>query len=47
MTFAGIIFSTFQGHLRQEAQNIIVRPDRDSDPKPQFDFGRGKALHLL
>lgn len=38
----GIIFSTFQGHLRQEQQQIVVRPDTDTDAKPQFDIDRGR-----
>jgi len=41
-TVLGIIFSTFQGHLRQEQQQIVVRPDTESNAKPQFDIDRGK-----
>lgn len=41
-TIPGIIFSTFQGHLRQEQQQIVVRPDTESNAKPQFDIDRGK-----
>ncbi|KAF9786754.1 spindle pole body protein [Thelephora terrestris] len=37
---SSIIFSTFQGHLRQEQQQIVVRPDTDTDAKPQFDIDR-------
>lgn len=42
-TVLGIIFSTFQGHLRQEQQQIVVRPDTESNAKPQFDIDRGKC----
>jgi U4/U6.U5 tri-snRNP-associated protein 2 len=47
----GIIFSTFQGQLRQDMQNILVRPETGSDAKPQFDiergeFGRFFSIHI-
>lgn len=45
--FTGIIFSTFQGQLRQEAQNIVVRPDTDSEAKPQFNLDRGREFQCL
>lgn len=37
----GIIFSTFQGKLRMETQQVVVRPEDDSSHRPQFDIDRG------
>jgi U4/U6.U5 tri-snRNP-associated protein 2 len=37
----GIIFSTFQGELRVETQQVLVRPDAGENEKPRFDIGRG------
>lgn len=40
----GIIFSTFQGELRVETQQVLVRPDADKNDKPRFDIDRGTLL---
>ncbi|KAH7886179.1 spindle pole body protein [Phlebopus sp. FC_14] len=37
---SSIIFSTFQGELRVETQQVIVRPDDTGNEKPQFDIDR-------
>lgn len=37
----GIIFTTFQGELRVETQQVLVRPDSGSNEKPKFDIDRG------
>lgn len=34
------IFSTFQGELRVETQQVLVRPDQGDDEKPHFDIDR-------
>ncbi|KAI9570199.1 spindle pole body protein [Boletus coccyginus] len=34
------IFSTFQGELRVETQQVIVRPDEAGNEKPKFDIDR-------
>jgi U4/U6.U5 tri-snRNP-associated protein 2 len=41
MKWTGIIFSTFQGELRVETQQVVVRPDSTGSEKPQFDIDRG------
>ena len=46
-SFAGIIFSTFQGELRVETQQILVRPDTGTNHKPVFDIDRGTVGPLL
>lgn len=33
---------SFQGELRVETQQVIVRPDEGSNQKPQFDIDRGE-----
>ncbi|KAF5312899.1 hypothetical protein D9619_002735 [Psilocybe cf. subviscida] len=38
---SSIIFTTFQGELRIETQQILVRPDSGSKEKPKFDIDRG------
>jgi len=37
---SSIIFSTFQGELRVETQQVIVRPDAGENEKPRFDIDR-------
>ncbi|KAF9245721.1 spindle pole body protein [Melanogaster broomeanus] len=37
---SSIIFSTFQGELRVEMQQVIVRPDEAGNEKPKFDIDR-------
>ncbi|KAG2118103.1 uncharacterized protein F5147DRAFT_742773 [Suillus discolor] len=37
---SSIIFSTFQGELRVETQQVVVRPDFTGSEKPQFDIDR-------
>ena len=41
MTSKGVIFSTFQGELRTETQQVLVKPDNESNQRPQFDIDRG------
>ena len=38
----GVIFSTFQGEVRMETQQVIVRPDTGGNEKPLFDIDRGE-----
>ena len=40
----GVIFSTFQGELRIETQQILIRPDVGGNQKPRFDIGRGTCF---
>ncbi len=42
----GIIFHTFQGELRVEAQQVLVRPDLGENERPRFDIDRGKSLQV-
>jgi hypothetical protein len=42
----GIIFSTFQGQVRTETQQVVVRPDASENEKPVFDIDRGRPLPL-
>ncbi|KAG6865326.1 hypothetical protein C0991_003426 [Blastosporella zonata] len=37
---SSIIFSTFQGELRVENQQVLVRPDSGENEKPRFDIDR-------
>ncbi|KAG0707555.1 cysteine proteinase [Suillus ampliporus] len=37
---SSIVFSTFQGELRVETQQVVVRPDSTGSEKPQFDIDR-------
>ncbi|KAF8841936.1 cysteine proteinase [Paxillus ammoniavirescens] len=37
---SSIIFSTFQGELRVEMQQVIVQPDEAGNEKPKFDIDR-------
>ncbi|KAH7922861.1 cysteine proteinase [Leucogyrophana mollusca] len=37
---SSIIFSTFQGELRMETQQVLVRPDAGESEKPRFDIAR-------
>ncbi|KAJ3790022.1 cysteine proteinase [Lentinula aff. detonsa] len=37
---SSIIFSTFQGELRVETQQVLVRPDAGENEKPHFDIAR-------
>jgi len=37
----GIIFSTFQGELRMENQQVLVKPEEGD--KPRFDLDRGTS----
>ena len=43
----GIIFSTFQGKVRTETQQVVVRPDASENQKPVFDIDRGARLFLM
>lgn len=40
----GIIFSTFQGELRVQTQQVLVRPDAGENDKPRFDIDRGMCI---
>ena len=42
-----MIYSTFQGEVRLETQQVIVKADIEGGVKPQFDIDRGKPLPLL
>ena len=50
---SGIIFKTFQGELRVETQQVLVRADSGENVKPHFDIDRGnintkkKSLYFL
>jgi U4/U6.U5 tri-snRNP-associated protein 2 len=37
----GVIYSTFQGDLRIETQQVIVKPDAEGNERPHFDIDRG------
>ncbi|KAG6883796.1 hypothetical protein C0993_003699 [Termitomyces sp. T159_Od127] len=37
---SSIIFSTFQGELRVETQQVLIRPDSGENEKPRFDIDR-------
>ncbi|KAI5825507.1 cysteine proteinase [Schizophyllum commune Tattone D] len=37
---SSVIFSTFQGELRLETQQVLVRPDAGENAKPVFDLDR-------
>ncbi|KAF9270813.1 spindle pole body protein [Marasmius fiardii PR-910] len=37
---SSIMFSTFQGELRVETQQVLVRPDAGGNEKPRFDIDR-------
>ncbi|EIW87109.1 cysteine proteinase [Coniophora puteana RWD-64-598 SS2] len=37
---SSIIFSTFQGELRAQTQQVLVRPDTGTNEKPRFDIAR-------
>ncbi|KAG2022781.1 ubiquitin C-terminal hydrolase Ubp10 [Coprinopsis cinerea AmutBmut pab1-1] len=37
---SSIIFKTFQGELRVETQQVVVRPDAGENEKPRFDIDR-------
>lgn len=43
LTFLGIIFATFQGELRMETQQVLLREEEDKSHKPQFDIDRGMS----
>lgn len=38
----GIIFSSFQGEVRMETQQVVVRPDAATGARPHFDIDRGQ-----
>ena len=40
---SGIIFKTFQGELRVETQQVLVRSDSGEKVKPHFDIDRGNT----
>ena len=42
----GVIFSTFQGELRVETQQVLVRSNLRENDKPRFDIDRGDDLHV-
>ncbi|KAI0964306.1 hypothetical protein AcW1_001153 [Taiwanofungus camphoratus] len=37
---SSVIFRTFQGQVRMEAQQVVVRPDVGKNEKPRFDIDR-------
>ncbi|TFK94960.1 spindle pole body protein [Polyporus arcularius HHB13444] len=37
---SSVIFSTFQGEVRTETQQVLVRPDAGGSEKPRFDIDR-------
>ncbi|KAI8981199.1 cysteine proteinase [Trametes punicea] len=37
---SSVIFSTFQGEVRMETQQVLVRPDTGANEKPRFDIDR-------
>ncbi|KAL4067353.1 hypothetical protein V8B97DRAFT_1873861 [Scleroderma yunnanense] len=37
---SSMMYSTFQGELRMETQQVIVRPDSNGNEKPKFDIDR-------
>lgn len=37
----GIIFTTFQGEVRAETQQVLMRPDVGENEKPTFAIGQG------
>ncbi|KAF8624228.1 hypothetical protein AX15_005992 [Amanita polypyramis BW_CC] len=37
---SSIIFSTFRGELRAEAQQVLIQPDAGGNEKPRFDIDR-------
>ncbi|PIL31514.1 hypothetical protein GSI_06216 [Ganoderma sinense ZZ0214-1] len=37
---SSVIFSTFQGEVRMETQQVLVRPDTGGNEKPRFDIDR-------
>ncbi|KAH8119964.1 spindle pole body protein [Phellopilus nigrolimitatus] len=37
---SSVIFSTFQGELRMDTQQVVVRPEDESSHRPQFDIDR-------
>lgn len=41
LLLSGAIYTTFQGELRLETQQVIVRPEAGTNQKPQFDIARG------
>lgn len=40
-TISGIMFSTFQGEVRMETQQVIVQSHVLGHTKPRFDIDRG------
>lgn len=42
---SGIIFKTFQGELRVETQQVLVRADSGENVKPHFDIDRGNVYN--
>lgn len=43
----GIIFTTFQGQLRVENQQVLLRSDAGENEKPRFDIARGDFSHVV
>lgn len=44
----GVIYKAFQGDLKVETQQYVVKADSGGSKRPQFDIGRGTiALHSL
>ncbi|KAL1951241.1 hypothetical protein VTO73DRAFT_390 [Trametes versicolor] len=37
---SSVIFSTFQGEVRMEIQQVLVRPDSETGERPRFDIDR-------
>lgn len=42
---SSIVFRTFQGELRVEDQQVLVRPDSGENEKPRFDIDRGSLQY--
>lgn len=45
-SFLGVIFSTFQGELRMETQQVLVRSNARESEKPLFDIDRGLSCQF-
>ncbi|PAV22133.1 spindle pole body [Pyrrhoderma noxium] len=39
---SSVIFSTFQGELRTDTQQVLIKPENESNQRPQFDIDREK-----
>jgi hypothetical protein len=43
----GIIYSSFQGELKVETQEVVVRPDWEGKQKPEFRIDEGAPIFSL